>query len=484
MTLKTSSTTCCIIVTLFSTIVLILLLSCEFNLASPSSLIQTIQNSQKSFSAHLFQSLSQPPTSSQQPQQQISTPSNVVFSPFSIFMVLSMMLVGAQGHTQLELAHALTLDYYQRQGSQVFNFNPHGDFATSMSQLIDHSVNSSELSVANGIFTEQSFKLSSSYMDTISNDFHSQLKSCDFVHHAEPERRSINQWVSNRTKNLINDLIPIGAITADTKLVLVNAIYFLGKWRIPFDKEDSFTGTFSQLKKSQDDTSSTLTVESVNVQYMSRHQVREFFGQNEKYKWLRRQYSSQDFEMLFIVPKTSISLSEQSEKEFEEWVSHQISLNAFPVTNSSEGSLTVKTLSQAFDTSSLMLRLVQIPKFKIEYENELSNVLKQAPFNMTTSFEKLKANFTNMLSKVSILREDRLWIDKIFHKAYLKVDEQGTEAAAATAGIIVGRTTSIDIEPEIDFVLDRPFAFVLSHVPTQSVLFMGKVNHLVSVSSS
>ncbi|KAG2381445.1 hypothetical protein C9374_006434 [Naegleria lovaniensis] len=464
-----------------------------------SSLFQTLQNSQKSFSANLFQSLSQPPpptASNAQQQVVVATPSNVVFSPFSIFTVLSMMLVGAQGHTLTELAHALTLDYYSQldgsvsstSSSSSFNFRPRGDFATSMNQLIQQSINSSELSVANGIFTEQSFKLASLYTDTIIQDFHSQLRSCDFARNAEPERQSINQWVSDKTKNLINDLVPVGAITADTKLVLVNAIYFLGKWRIPFDKEDSFTGTFRQFKKtssesSDSSTSASLTLESVNVKYMSRRQARELFGQNENYKWLRRQYSTLDFDMLFIVPKINVALSQQSEKEFEEWVSKQISKNAIPVTNQ-DGSLTVKTLSQAFETNSLMVRLVQIPKFKIEYENELSNALKQAPFNMTTSFEKLKANFTNMLSEVSILRDDRLWIDKIFHKAYLKVDEAGTEAAAATAGIIVGRTTSIDVEPEIDFVLDRPFVFVLSHVPTQSILFMGKVNHLDASNSN
>lgn len=196
---------------------------------------------------------------------------------------------------------------------------------------------------------------------------------------------------------------------------------------------------------------------------MIKRDVFEMFGDNDEYNWLTLPYSNTNYQMTFIVSKFNLPFSAATDKNFDQFIANSLS-SSTPV----------------FTTTQTNMRLVRIPKFKLEFESELSNILKDenGDFKMITSFEREAANFSAMIQPDHPMKPlMQLWIDKIFHKAYIRVDELGTEAAAATASIIVGRTTSIvDELDQRDFVIDRPFAFVLKR--DDVVLFVGKVNKL------
>jgi len=428
-------------------------------------LIQALQSAQRTFSSNLILSI----LNDNQRQQGTDTKlNNVVVSPFSVYVVLSMTLIGAKEETQREMIRALGLN--SSTWAQIISqFSDASNLETNpLSQYILQLNATDILQLANGLFVDKGYKLNPLYTAVVAAIYSSPVTQADFAHNAEQERMIINSWVAEKTNNLIHDLIPTGSLTVDTKLVLINAIHFLGSWKIPFDEKLTSSQPFRHLVLTQHSigtassgaSSSVSSTTTANVDTMVRAGVHEYYGEDESYKWLVRPYSKEDYEMVFIIPKSNIELNLETEKQFDQWLSQKL------------------LSSNSFGTSNQQISMIRIPKFKIEYETEMSQLFQQAPFNMTTAFSKDSANFNGMLTEQSIQEGDRLWIDKIFHKAYLKVDEKGTEAAAATAVIIVGRTTSIDDEEQIDFIIDRPFAFVLRHAPSGIVLFTGKVNSL------
>ena len=202
------------------------------------------------FSSKLYQSFLIPTNNNSTSNQQ--APQNLVYSPFSIHTVLSMTMIGARNETFNEIALALgfpqdTSFLSLNQPENVTQFEQSiKDYSHEWSSLIT-TTNDSILSVANGIYIEKSYPLSYDYLQLIRDDFHSNVKSADFSGNAEAERVDINSFVSDRTNQLIKELIPVGAITSDTKLVLVNAIYFLGEWQSPFSKEMTTNASFKQL---------------------------------------------------------------------------------------------------------------------------------------------------------------------------------------------------------------------------------------------
>ncbi|KAG2387801.1 hypothetical protein C9374_001395 [Naegleria lovaniensis] len=441
---------------------------CQQDSSSHSSLLSMIGSSQKAFAGNIFNSILSQQQSSSQIDSSSSLTSNMVLSPFSLFMVLSMLVTGSRGDTQQELLHALSLNQSQ------FNSQNLASFPEAMKEIISsYSQTSSELSIANGLFVEQTFDISQDFSNTIVSQFKSEIRKCDFVQNYENERRSINSWISDKTRNLLRDVLQPGSIESQTKLLLINAIYFLGKWKVAFNPEITISGRFRKLST----TGSTTEDSEISVQFMTKRRTLEKYGENDLYKWLRLPYSNEDFEMLFLVPKSSVELSVENEKEFIRWISNKLINKDQPDGSNNNG----QNLSELFETSTTKLRIVQIPKFKAEINTlELSTILKESPFNMETSFNMDRANFSGILTQESLLNGGQLWVDKIYHKAMLKVDESGTEAAAVTVARISYRMAR-PTRTMPEFVLDRPFCFMLSHIPTQSVLFVGRVNLLGSV---
>ncbi|KAF0981389.1 hypothetical protein FDP41_012499 [Naegleria fowleri] len=438
---------------------------CQEESSSHSSLISLIPSSQKAFAGNLFNSILPQQSSSSQIDSFLTY--NTVLSPFSLFMVLSMLTIGSRGDTQHELLQALSLD--QSNSLDVTQFSQ------AMNEIISSYSNTSrELSIANGLFVEQTFNISQDFSNAIVSQFHSEIRKCDFVQNYEKERNLINSWISDKTHHLIKDVLQPGSIVPETKLLLVNAIYFLGKWKVAFNPEQTVSGRFRSL--------SAHTNSEITVQFMTKRKTLEKYGENDLYKWLKLPYSNDNFEMLFLFPKENVELSVENEKEFIKWISKRLTNkdqhDDLANSNHSENNSISQqlSLSELFSTSSTKVRIVQIPKFKAEINTlELSAILKESPFHMETSFNMEKANFSGILTPESLAAGGRLWIDKIYHKAMLKVDESGTEAAAVTVARVNYRM-AVPTSAMPEFVLNRPFCFILSHIPTQSVLFVGRVN--------
>ena len=278
----------------------------------------------------------------------------------------------------------------------------------------------------------------------MTNLFHAPAELCDFVNHAVEETDKINKWVENQTNNKIQNLIP-EPLSTNTAMVLVNAIYFLGGWKAPFQTEQTQKGaTFRSIQSSNG-----------KVDMMCKYEDNVQYGTNGLYKWISLPYENHEYEMTFILPTTD-AITAESENQFNKWFSTKIK----------EG----KLMSQTFKSNWEDLATIHIPKFRIEFALELADTLKEAPFNMANPFS-LSADFSRMTTS-----PNAIFISKVVHKAFIEVNEQGTEAAAATA---IEEEDGCMCEDEVetkDFIADRPFIYVLHHKASGSILFIGKYN--------
>lgn len=348
---------------------------------------------------------------------------NLIISPFSISSALAMTYAGAAGKTMKEMSRTLFFDTDQEQ------FHP--DFSLFITRLREMAGDNVQLNIANNLWAQKDYQFRQEYFDLIELNYGTRLNQVDFYKgDREIIRREINQWVTEETREKINDLIAQDVLTEDTRLVLVNAIHFFGPWMIEFDRDlsrkDYFTG-FDGKKKLTD--------------FMYKADSLPFF-QNEQMSALELTYSGGDFSMLIFLPNQDISL-----QEFEQNFGTSEFLSAIRELN-------------------LMEVEAIIPKFRIETQVNLEELL--AEMGMPLAFSN-KADFSAMTG------DTNLKIDKVIHKAMIDVAEEGTEAAAATAVVIVMKT-SIEPEPKqrISFKADRPFLYVIKDNRFNSILFIGR----------
>lgn len=348
---------------------------------------------------------------------------NLVISPFSISAALAMTYAGAAGKTEKEMAQTLFFDLNQNE------FHP--DFSLYITRLREMAGDKVQLNIANNLWAQKDFQFRQEFFDLIELNYGTRLNQVDFYKgDRELIRQEINQWVSEETREKINDLIAQDVLTEDTRLVLVNAIHFFGPWMIEFDRDlsrkDYFTG-FDGKKKLTD--------------FMYKADSLPFF-QNEQMSALELTYSGGDFSMLIFLPNQDISL-----QEFEQ-------------------NFGASEFLSAIRELKLMEVEAIIPKFSIETQVNLEDLL--AEMGMPLAFSN-KADFSGMTG------DTNLKIDKVIHKAMIDVAEEGTEAAAATAVVIIMKT-SIEPEPKhrISFKADRPFLYVIKDNRFNSILFIGR----------
>ena len=283
------------------------------------------------------------------------------------------------------------------------------------------------LSTANALWVEDKFLILDEYKDVTETYYFSKTENLDFVAQPEESRKTINSWVEEKTNDKIKDLIPQDSINDLTRAVITNAVYFLGNWTVQFDenltKEDDFK--VSEQK--------TVKVPMMNVEQNFN------YGSTDDLQILQMSYKGDDLSMLVLLPKDN-DLSSLEKK------------------------LTVENLNQW--KSNLMKKQVNVflPKFKLETTYSLNeNLVKMG---MPSAFDSELADLSGIDGKKD------LYVSGVFHKAFVSVDEKGTEAAAAT-GIVIG-TTSAGSLPEI-FRADHPFIFIIQDDRTGLILFMGKV---------
>lgn len=353
-------------------------------------------------------------------------PGNLSISPASISIALAMTWGGAKGGTAAEMKQALRLGVDA--GAAMAGW---GQLAAALQDKSRSLV----LRIANRLFGEQSYKLEAPYLEQTRAAFGAPLEALDFAKAPEPARAHINKWVADQTEQRIKDLLPPRSIVADTRLVLVNAIYFLADWREPFEKhatrEQPFTVAPGKTRPAK------LMVRRGSYR----------MAKVDGVSVLELPYAGDDTAMLVVLPDRVDGLGDVEQ-----------ALDADKLA----------TWTQALGQQEV---LVWLPRFTIDPPAalELSKSLKA--LGMAQAFDAERADFTGIANPPK--PADRLYIGAVFHKAFVKVDEKGTEAAAATA--VAPRLGGGMPRPVPEFKADHPFLFFIVDRASGLLLFMGRV---------
>lgn len=347
---------------------------------------------------------------------------NVFFSPWSISAALSMTYEGARGETADQMASILHLP-----GNDTVR---RSSFARIHNLL---NVNREyKLKEANALWTHKDYEFLESYLNVNKDYYGAKVENLDFVNNKGEAVDTINQWVKEKTEGKIEKLIKESMVNSMTRMVLTNAIYFKGAWQIQFDEEKT---TQEEFKVSSD--------KKVKVQMMQlTGEKAEFnFTENKNLKALELPYKGKDLSMILFLPKKDFGLSDL-EEEFS-----------------------VQKLSQIESEMNKEEVDVYLPRFEFKTKYPLKEKLQR--MGMKLPFNPKKADFSGMDGT------NKLFIQFVRHKAYVKVNEEGTEAAAAT-GVVVGATSA---GPMTVFRADHPFLFMIKDRRTGSILFMGRMSN-------
>ena len=343
---------------------------------------------------------------------------NVMVSPFSISVALSMTLNGANGNTKSNMISALDLN-----GLNIDEINKiYHDLVTAL-KMADSNV---VMGIANSIWIKKTFPVLDSFISTNRKYYDAKIQSLDF----NPAALAIiNNWVSDKTNGKIPAILD--QISPDEIMFLINAIYFNGKWQVQFDKSNTEDGPF---------TLSTGLSGTVPLMMMKEH-----FGYSEQtgYRALKMPYGRGKFEMVILLPDAGKSADR---------LIQQLNPTAW------------ESLKTALASKSKVD--VWIPRFKFSWEIDLNDILSS--LGMTVAFSGTDANF----SKINTT--DQLFISKVKHKSFIEVNEEGTEAAAATS-VGIRMTSFGPGGPQ--FHATRPFLFFITEKDTGAILFAGKVEN-------
>jgi serpin B len=350
---------------------------------------------------------------------------NLFYSPYSISVALAMTYAGARGDTAEEMATALRFMLEQERLHPAFNWLD-AELASRGEGAQGKDGEGFRLNIVNAIWGQKDYSFLTEFLDVLAENYGAGLRILDFMTEAEKCRLIINDWVSDQTEDRIKDIIPEGAIDELTRLVLTNAIYFNAAWEYPFDDEVTVDGPFYLLDGGQ-----------VTVPMMKQT---ESFGytDGEGYQAVELLYDGDELSMVILLPASG---------NFE----------AF------EEGLQAQKVSDIIGGLQLAEVILTMPKFEFDSQFSLKDTL--ADMGMPVAFSG-DADFSGMTGK----RE--LFISDVVHKAFVAVDEAGTEAAAATAVIM---PTSAPPEPSVEVTIDRPFIFLIRDIETGAILFVGRV---------
>jgi len=348
--------------------------------------------------------------------------SNLFYSPYSISLALAMTYAGARGETEQQMAQALHFTLPQSRLHPAFNALDQTLASRGQGQDEDKF----QLNIANAIWGQKGYSFLADFLDVLAENYGAGLRLLDFASSPDDARRVINDWVSDQTEGKIEDLLPPGSIKALTRLVLTNAIYFNAAWLHPFEEELTRDGTFYLLDGSQ-----------ITVPMMEQT---EFLGyaEGEGYQVVELPYKSGELSMVILLPQA------------ERFAEFARGLDAERV------DAIVKGISQE------NVRLT-MPKFTYESSFSLKKALMD--LGMPDAFTDA-ADFSGMDGTRD------LFISDVLHKAFVSVDEAGTEAAAATA-VIMGLKAVPGMPHEV--TLDHPFIFLIRDIKTGAILFLGQV---------
>ena len=350
---------------------------------------------------------------------------NLFYSPYSISLALAMTYAGARGSTAEQMAETLHFSLPPDQLHPAFNgldlqLSQRGETAAGKDSQ------GFRLNVVNAIWGQQGYGFLEEFLDLLAQNYGAGLRLLDFVNATEESRVTINDWVSDQTEEKIKDLIPEGLIDAATRLVLTNAIYFNAAWMNPFPEGMTQHGPFTTLDGSE-----------LTVPMMAQTESFGYF-QGDGYRALELPYDGQELSMLILLPDAG-------------------SFGAF------EASLDASQLNETIQQIEGRQIALTMPKFEFEASLSLADTL--AAMGMPDAFGGL-ADFSGMTG------DRELFIGAVLHKAFVSVDEAGTEAAAATA--VIMKRLGLPEAP-IEVKVDRPFIFLIRDIDSDTILFVGRV---------
>jgi serpin B len=352
---------------------------------------------------------------------------NLFYSPYSISVALAMTYAGARGNTAQEIADAL---HFTLPGERLHPaFNQLDLELNSRSKGIpeEDEGRGFTLNILNSLWGQEGYDFLPEFLDILAENYTAGLRLLDFARAPEAARQLINEWVMEQTNDRIEDLLPPGTIDELTRLVLVNAIYFNAGWDSPFNEQFTRDADFMLLDGS-----------TVQVPRMSQEKIYSYTTGSD----------FQAVELPYYGFQTSMLILHPDRQAFEDF----------------ESDLEAEKLEEILAELSGTNMILSIPKFEFEMSLPVTEGLKG--MGMVEAFLPVQADFSGMDGTRD------LFIDDIIHKAFVSVDEEGTEAAAATA-VEIG-VTSMPAEP-VYVTIDSPFIFLIRDRESGSILFMGRV---------
>ena len=345
-------------------------------------------------------------------QQDAKSAENIFLSPLSASMVLSMTASGAQGTTLQEMQKAL--GYGNMDQAQVNSY--YQTLISSLGKLSDNT----QIELANSLWYDKNFKVKKSFKDTSKQYYLADATALDF--NSPEAKNEINSWVERSTHGKITEMID--DIPAQTSMYLINALYFKGMWSEPFKEQDTRAGVFHLQNKQ------TVQADFMNITHDFK------YYQDQKAQILEMPYGKGSFSMVFMLPNEGSSPQDLLQ------------------------GMDSASLEETFSALHKRKLAVSVPKFKFSYQKELIELLKS--IGMQEAFSP-NADFSNLSD------DSRTYIDEVLQKAFVEVNEEGTEAAAATSvGIAL---TSMPMIEKVE--LNRPFIFMIKENSSNLILFMG-----------
>ena len=349
---------------------------------------------------------------------------HLFYSPASLLIALAMTSHGARGNTAAEIMEVLHVASVS---------SP--DLNRSMKKFIDTlnegSDENNKLLTANRLFVQKSFDILEAFKEGTREFYDAELAQVDYITNAEYAREEINHWVEQKTNDNIKDLIPPGILNSDTRMTLVNAIYFKGLWLEKFKKERTISKSFFVSQN-----------EEIKVNMMHQKADFKYFESQElTFQVLEMPYIGGKMSMVIYLPKEINGLAELEEQMTFDCLQKSLSL---------------------LDTSKKSVE-VFLPKFKLTQQFDLNDILSK--MGAEEMFIPGKADLSGITA-------EPLFVSKVVHKAFVEVNEEGTEAAAATAVKMSAKCMPL---PKPMFKADHPFLFLIRHNDSGAILFLGRL---------
>lgn len=368
-----------------------------------------------------------------------SEPSNLLLSPLSVSGALAMTWAGALGDTEAEMRETLRFphdqdDLHPTVGALQYDLNERAESVPRFDVPQVWRSHTFELAVANALWGQAGFPFRETFLETVEENYGGGIREVDFRNDAEGSRERINDWAASATNGRVADLIPEGALDRLSRLVLTNAVYLLADWKHPFDPAETEPGRF-------------IAIDGETSQVPMMHHDEEEFpyvaNREPRYQVVELPYVGGDVSMVLVLPP---------EGEFEAFVA------------SMDGAWLADRFAELDETDPREVDLT-MPRFEFASNVELSGPLES--MGMETAFDPSAANFLGMARHED--NGDLLFIADVFHDTYVRVDEEGTEAAAASASHV----QLVSAPPSV--TLDRPFLFLIRDRESDAVLFLGQV---------